>query len=352
MSQAANDRQGGWITDPMVVVVGAGVAGLACARGLAQRGIPVVVLERARGVGGRCATRVIEGRPVDFGVPLLHARSREVALEMAALPGGGVDGWPLRVFGRRLACQPDAYRPDGFRMAPRAGVNEFARHLAAGLDVRTSTRIVALASEGARAVAIARDGHRFAAPFVVLATEPPEARALIEPLAREWPEAAAPLARLAALRTVRTLTVMAGYSHDAPEPGFDIWYPLEATMVHTLVNDSSKRAESQPRTLVIQARERFSNDRWDAPEAEWAGELLWETAELLGGWAAQPVWRQTHRWHCARVRRGESLGEVLRLTSPGGARVALCGDAFATAGGIEGAYLSGVTVAEQIGTLR
>ena len=59
---------------PRVVVVGAGVAGLACARELARRGLPVVVLERARGVGGRCATRHVDGRPVDFGTFYLHAK--------------------------------------------------------------------------------------------------------------------------------------------------------------------------------------------------------------------------------------------------------------------------------------
>ncbi|MFN9939342.1 MAG: FAD-dependent oxidoreductase, partial [bacterium] len=40
-----------------VVVVGAGVAGLACAGALRESGASVVVLEKSRGVGGRCATR-------------------------------------------------------------------------------------------------------------------------------------------------------------------------------------------------------------------------------------------------------------------------------------------------------
>ena len=40
-----------------VAIVGAGVAGLAAARRLAGHGIPVTVLEKSRGLGGRCATR-------------------------------------------------------------------------------------------------------------------------------------------------------------------------------------------------------------------------------------------------------------------------------------------------------
>jgi phytoene dehydrogenase-like protein len=49
------------------VIVGAGIAGLACARELASCGREAVVLERSRGVGGRCATRRVNGQPVDHG---------------------------------------------------------------------------------------------------------------------------------------------------------------------------------------------------------------------------------------------------------------------------------------------
>ncbi|MBI5711199.1 MAG: FAD-dependent oxidoreductase, partial [Candidatus Eisenbacteria bacterium] len=83
---------------PQVLVVGAGVAGLACARELARRGVPAVVLERARGVGGRCATRRVNGQPVDFGLPFLPARSGEFAEALNELDAGGkIPGWPVRV---------------------------------------------------------------------------------------------------------------------------------------------------------------------------------------------------------------------------------------------------------------
>ena len=52
-----------------VVVVGAGVAGLQCARRLRDAGLQVVVLDKARGVGGRVATRRVDGQPVDHGGP-------------------------------------------------------------------------------------------------------------------------------------------------------------------------------------------------------------------------------------------------------------------------------------------
>ena len=50
-----------------VVVVGAGVAGLACARTLVSRGIDVVLFEASDRVGGRVGSRVVDGVSCDLG---------------------------------------------------------------------------------------------------------------------------------------------------------------------------------------------------------------------------------------------------------------------------------------------
>ena len=55
-----------------VVVVGAGVAGLAAARALADAGRDVVVLEARDRIGGRVDTRDVGGVPVDAGAMFLH----------------------------------------------------------------------------------------------------------------------------------------------------------------------------------------------------------------------------------------------------------------------------------------
>jgi len=48
---------------PEVLVIGAGVSGLSCARTLVGAGRSVAVLDRARGVGGRCSTHRLLGMP-------------------------------------------------------------------------------------------------------------------------------------------------------------------------------------------------------------------------------------------------------------------------------------------------
>src|SRR4051794_20157682 len=58
-----NDR----MSSPRVLVVGAGIAGGACAAALRHGGLAVTVRERARAPGGRLAAPVLNGRRVDLG---------------------------------------------------------------------------------------------------------------------------------------------------------------------------------------------------------------------------------------------------------------------------------------------
>lgn len=55
-----------------VVVVGAGLAGLTCARELGHDGLEVVVLERSDAVGGRVRTDLVDGFRCDRGFQLLN----------------------------------------------------------------------------------------------------------------------------------------------------------------------------------------------------------------------------------------------------------------------------------------
>jgi len=78
-----------------VVVVGAGLAGLACARRLTRAGVEVLVLESSDGPGGRVRTEVVDGFRCDRGFQLLnpaYPEARRVldlpALRLQPLPAG------------------------------------------------------------------------------------------------------------------------------------------------------------------------------------------------------------------------------------------------------------------------
>ena len=54
-----------------VVIVGAGVAGLVCARDLVSAGVPCTVVEASDGVGGRVRTDAVDGYLLDRGFQIL-----------------------------------------------------------------------------------------------------------------------------------------------------------------------------------------------------------------------------------------------------------------------------------------
>jgi phytoene dehydrogenase-like protein len=72
---------------PDVLVIGAGLAGLSCARTLRRAGKPVRVLEASDGVGGRARTDVVEGFRLDRGFQVLLDSYPEARrqLDLAAL---------------------------------------------------------------------------------------------------------------------------------------------------------------------------------------------------------------------------------------------------------------------------
>ena len=53
-----------------IVVVGAGISGCVCAYELSKAGHEVVVIEKGRGVGGRMATRRMQGARIDLRSPI------------------------------------------------------------------------------------------------------------------------------------------------------------------------------------------------------------------------------------------------------------------------------------------
>jgi len=83
-----------------VVIVGAGLAGLACARTLTRAGVEVRVLEASDGVGGRVRTDLVDGYRLDRGFQILLTAYPEVqrVLDLEALdPAPFAPGAVVRV---------------------------------------------------------------------------------------------------------------------------------------------------------------------------------------------------------------------------------------------------------------
>lgn len=65
-----------------VLVIGAGLAGLSCARELVARGIPTLVLEASDGIGGRMRTDLVDGFRLDRGFQVLQTAYPEAQRQL------------------------------------------------------------------------------------------------------------------------------------------------------------------------------------------------------------------------------------------------------------------------------
>ena len=66
-----------------VIVIGAGIAGLAATQRLAAAGMNVLVLEARERLGGRIFTQHHNGYPVELGAEFVHGRPPEIGTPLS-----------------------------------------------------------------------------------------------------------------------------------------------------------------------------------------------------------------------------------------------------------------------------
>jgi predicted NAD/FAD-dependent oxidoreductase len=329
-----------------VIIVGAGVSGLACAQALREAGRQVLLLERARGVGGRCATRRLGDQTIDFGPSFLHGRDPGFLAALRAVPATRLPGWPAVVEGLGQPCQPEAFIPGEERLAFAEGVVAFPKSLTRGLDVLLEQDITRLEQAGHELLLETAAGEEHQAPIVVLALAAEQSRRLLLTMGTPAPSVRGAAALLGLSHSQACLTLMALYPEEVPRPRWQVCFPQESKVLQLVSHDSSKRPPGARVALVLQARPAWSRAHLEDPA--WAAALLEEAGEVVGPWAAKPSTQAAHRWTWARDDRSAELAAPMLLELPGGARLGLCGDRFAPGGGVEAAWCSGRALAARI----
>ncbi|MFW5927426.1 MAG: NAD(P)/FAD-dependent oxidoreductase, partial [Wenzhouxiangella sp.] len=275
-----------------VAVVGAGWAGLTAASHLATRGHSVMVVEKARGPGGRSATRREGSLAFDHGAQYFTARTDAFARQVRAWSHAGLaDAWRPRieVFGNRPEAAGSG--PET-RWVGVPGMNAILHRFAAGLDCRYRWPVRALFHDGCWTL-VSEDDERLQAEVVLLTAPPAQAAALLGPhhaLAE----------RLGQVVMEPCWALMLAFDEPV-DPGFDAAFVNDGSLAWVACNSAKPGRKARPQSWVVHAASDFSNRNLEREEGAVADELLAALAELDDAFAARPRVCLAHRWRHARA---------------------------------------------------
>ena len=318
-----------------VGIVGAGVAGLTCARELIRMGFDVNLYDKGRVPGGRIATRLTgPGLTFDHGAQYFTARDprfRECTAEWLSRGVAAVwNGSVIRLEGGTVIDTSTQTRYVGV-----PGMSALATDLADGLSVRSGTRVTSAQRER-DSWTIVTDGGKTLGPFdtLVVTLPAPQSQELLR---------SHPLSLTAGtVQMTPCWAVMVAF-----ESRLEV--PWDGAFVHGSPLKWVARNSSKPgRVGDVDCWVLHASPDWSVTQLEATSDIV--AKELLGAFSDAisvrlPPHSQiaAHRW---RYSQGSDEADR-RILSDSEESLVLCGDWLAS-GRVEGAFLAGIGAAEAI----
>lgn len=317
-----------------VAIVGAGVSGLAAGRALKQAGATVVLYDKARGVGGRLATRRVGDFTFDTGATsvaprglglehvMLHELDQTELVEVVK---------PIYTHVNLRVSPGDASRNKVPRYTYRPGGNHLAKLLAEGLDVRLNSQVDTLKRENG---SFEVEKERFDA--VILTPPIPQASLLLWSLGESRPVANA--------RYRSCISIMLGFDLPTPEVPYHALVDVEQRHPLTWVSlesvKSPGRAPEGMCAMVLQMSPTYSQDHYQTDEDRIVHEVMDYVRDLFGPTFQKPIAVDTKRWKYSQPET-VAVFETVNRNHNG---VILAGDGL-SAGRVERAFESGLQAA-------
>ena len=312
-------------------VVGAGIAGLSAATALRDRGHDVVVFERARGPGGRAATRHVDG--IDMpkaarGATLAFDHGAQYFTVRDPRFQAVVDGWlrdrlVARWDGRLVSFDSEGWdelTTTTTRYVGIPGMSAIGRAMADTLEVRYEQRIESLEP-------LRREFDR-----VILAITADQAK----PLVAHLPDLSTTLANVV---SKPCWAVLAAFEERVPAR-FDGAFVHGSPLGWVARNQSKPKREWKVDTWVLHATPTWSRMHLD-DDPEVVGSVLMEAFhDLIPNGLPRAFYATAHRWRYASADPPLAVGAIHHAES----RLTLCGD-WCLGSRIEDAFLSGLAAA-------
>ncbi|MEO1089144.1 MAG: FAD-dependent oxidoreductase [Pseudomonadota bacterium] len=310
-------------SEPRIAVVGAGIAGLACARTLHDQGYAVRLFDKSRGLGGRLATRRVGDLAFDHGAQYVTARDPRFVRQ--------VEDWAAQRVVAAWQPRGRASAEPWWVGAPR--MTALARHVAAGLDVTGEVAVKAVAHGHDRWQVRADDQAYGPFDAVVVAVPAPQAVPLLDASA-----ALAAAAGRAVMQPCWAALVALPTTLDLP----DVLRPEDGPLAW-LARDASKPGRAPGERWVLHASPSWSASNLERSPADVLPELLQGLGTVANETLAEPTYAAAHRWRYALA--AQPVGEDCLFDADLG--LAACGD-WCLGGRVEAAWLSGQAVAGRI----
>ncbi len=334
-----------------VAVVGAGLAGIACARTLAQAGHAVTVFDRGAQPGGRMATEASPFGGFDSGAQYFTVRDPRFALALERTAPELCRRWSantVRVLDTQGRVAAAGLPPRDAHWVPAPGMDALPRHwaaplaaagrLQAGTTVEGFARDTLDATRWQLKTSTADGASRVFAGFdaVVLAVPAAQAAVLLRG-ARDNDLAPA----VEACEVAPCWTLMLAFPQ-ASQPGFVTlgpqWNAARSThhRIVWLARESSKPGRGGVERWTVQASEAWSREHLDDEPDRVRAKLLRAFSEVTGI-RAEPSHTEVRRWTDAKTVK--PLGRS-HLWDPR-AGVGVCGD-WCLGHRVEDAFVSGL----------
>ncbi len=320
-----------------VAIIGAGVAGLTCARELATAGFKVTVVDKGRSPGGRTATRRKEpGLEFDHGAQYFTARDPRFQKVTADwIQRGVVAEWHGRIV--RLEAGVATETTPLPRYVGTPGMSAMAADLASGLHVHSGIQVVRIHRDSAGwSLTTTTTTTEVHGPFesLVVTLPSPQTAALLNDHPFGQLSAAVPMTPCWA--------VMVAF-----DSKFEV--PWDGAFVHGsplswVARNSSKPGRNQQLdTWVLHATSEWSETHLEQSPESTGTELLAAFARLVDAPLPAQCYLQAHRW---RHSLGSDPSERKVLVDAEN-RLVVCGD-WLSGGRVEGAFLSGLDAAVRV----